>query len=429
MKSHSSSVRASGPILPWVICGLAAIFYCYEYLLRVAPSVMIPELMNTFQISAAALGNLTAFYYYAYTPAQIPVGVMMDRYGPRYILTLAVLACAIGTTLFGVTTLFWVAAAGRFLLGLGSAFAFVGVLKLATAWLPPNRFAFVSGMATTLGMVGAMTGQMIMTGLVQEIGWQNTIFYSAFLGFVLTPILWLIIRDTPASQAEKKIQKKQIQWGELFRQVKSLSMNSQMWINGTIGFLLFLPTTIFAELWGVQYLRSVYHFTPAMSALAVSMIFGGWAFGGPLAGFISDRINRRRLPLLIGEVVATILLFILLLADNLPVPVVLGLLFVFGAFSGVEVICFAIGRENAPSHVAGIAVAVTNFLIMMGGVIFQPVVGILLDWAWSGELVNGIPVYSRESYQLALMVLPVGLLLSIALTFFLKETHCKPVGE
>lgn len=416
-----------GSILPWVICGLGAIFYCYEYLLRVAPSVMVPELMDTFQISAAALGNLTAFYYYAYTPAQIPVGVMMDRYGPRYILTLAILACAIGTVLFGVTTNFWVAASGRFLLGLGSAFAFVGVLKLATAWLPPNRFAFVSGMATTLGMLGAMTGQMVMTGLVQKIGWQNTIFYSAFLGFVLTPILWLIIRDTPQAHKTNKVEKQQIRWGELFKQVGAVATNHQIWINGIIGFLLFLPTTVFAELWGVQYLRSVYHFTPAMSALAVSMIFGGWAVGGPIAGFISDHLNRRRLPLLVGEVVATALLFVLLLAENLPVPVVLALLFVFGAFSGVEVICFAIGRENAPSHVAGIAVSVTNFLIMMGGVIFQPVVGSLLDCFWSGEMVNGIPIYSRENYQMALMLLPIGLLISIGLTFFLKETYCKPV--
>lgn len=148
---------------PWLVCMLGALFYCYEYYLRIAPSVMTADLMRAFAISAAALGNLTAFYYYAYTPMQLPVGILMDRYGPRRLLVIAVLCCALGSYLFTQTSHIGIAQLGRFLVGFGSAFAFVGVLKLSALWLAPERFAFMSGFATTLGMLGAVIGDISLS--------------------------------------------------------------------------------------------------------------------------------------------------------------------------------------------------------------------------------------------------------------------------
>lgn len=417
-----------GALLPWVVCGLAAVFYCYEYLLRVSPSVMTEDIMNSFGLSATAFGNLIAFYYYAYTPAQLPVGVLMDRYGPRFILTFAVLACALGTILFGGTQVFWIAALGRFLIGFGSAFAFVGVLKLATAWLPPNRFAFVSGMATTLGMVGAMFGGVGLAGLVKNLGWQDTIVYSGLFGFVLTPIIWLVVRDTPYYREEKNHEyHRSIGFLLLMKQVAAIMMNRQMWLNGLIGCLLYLPTSVFAELWGIPYLSAVYHFPREQAAMLISAVFLGWAFGGPVMGLISDKIHSRRIPLLVGEVIALALIATLLFMPNLSSQVIFSLLLALGVVSSAEVVCFAVGRENCAEHLSGTAVAVTNCLIMLGGMFFQPIVGKLLDLSWDGTLESGVRVYSIEAYQTALVVLPVGLLISIVLTCFLKETHCRPV--
>src|SRR3990172_1547193 len=189
--------KSTEVVLPWLICGLAACFYCYEYLLRISPSIMVPELRAAFNISAAALGNLSAFYFYAYTPMQLPVGVMLDKYGPRNVLTFAVLICALGAALFGFSTHYWGALAGRFMIGFGSAFAFVGVLKLASSWLPPDRFGFIAGLTTTLGMIGAMFGQNVLSVMVHQSGWQQTLIYSSIFGFLLVPIIWCVIRDQP----------------------------------------------------------------------------------------------------------------------------------------------------------------------------------------------------------------------------------------
>lgn len=135
--------KTKNSILGWIICSLAAIFYCYEYLLRIAPSVMVPELMQAFRANATELGILSAFFYFVYTPMQIVVGLLSDLYGPRRILTIAIITCAIGSYLFSTANILLAAAIGRSLIGFGSAFAFVCILKLAAIWLPQRFFCII----------------------------------------------------------------------------------------------------------------------------------------------------------------------------------------------------------------------------------------------------------------------------------------------
>ena len=179
----------------WLICGLGAIYYSYEYLLRISPSVMEPAIRAHFDLTATGFGVLSAFYYYAYVPLQVPVGVLLDRYGPRRLLTVACLICVIGTYLFASTNLVWVAGIGRFCVGIGSAFAFVGVLKLATIWLLEDKLALVSGLAAALGTIGAMVGDNLLGIFVHSIGWRATVEVTAFFGFFLSIVLWLGLRD------------------------------------------------------------------------------------------------------------------------------------------------------------------------------------------------------------------------------------------
>ena len=207
-------------IFPWLICGLGALFYCYEYILRISPSVMAQPLAHAFNVDAAMLGNAVAFYYYAYTPMQLPVGVLMDRYGPRRLLAIAALICAGGAYLFAFGHL-GIAEVGRFLVGFGSAFAFVGVLKLASLWLPPSRFAMIAGLVTTLGMLGAMFGDRLLGHFVQQMGWQSTVNLSAAVGVVLAAVIWLGIPRSNASAVHSHVTdvpEKPMDFGQLFKE-------------------------------------------------------------------------------------------------------------------------------------------------------------------------------------------------------------------
>lgn len=407
-------------LFPWIICGLGAFFYIYEYVLRITPGVITSELMQFFSINALVVSNLAAFYYYAYTPMQLPVGVLMDKFGPRRLLTFACLVCAIGSYLFGSTHSLTVACLGRFMVGFGSAFAFVGVLKLATIWLPPNRFALMSGLASALGAVGAAVGMVTMQAILDRIDWQKMIYLTALSGLVLATVMFCIIKDRPKKLSTSETA---IRWSDVWCGFLAVIKNKYMWLNGLIGCLLYLPASVFAELWGKQYLMAAHGFSSDQAVIGISFVFFGFALGGPLFGFISDQIGNRRIPIIIGAFSAAVLFLLLLFIPNLSFLTVDALLFIFGMAYGAQVIVFAIGREISPAFAAATAIAVTNMFVMLSGSIFETVVGGLLKMGWDHTMLNNIPIYSDIDFRNALLLIPIGLLLGGCCTFLLKETH------
>ncbi len=405
---------------PWLICGLGALFYTYEYFLRIAPNVMMPELMKTFHIGSASLGNLIAFYYYAYAPSQLLVGLLMDHLGPRRILTIACLICGIGTYLFASTNIYSIAAFGRFLMGFGSAFAFVGVLKLATIWLPPNRFAMVSGLTSALGTVGASVGEITLSELVNQVGWRETIMGSAVLGVILSIVLLLFIRDG-SPEAKALDARDNLDFKTILHGMITILSNHKIWITGVIGSLLYLPTSAFAEAWGKNYVEIVHNLTSSDAALVISSIFLGFTIGGPLNGLLSDRMNSRIKPIQYGSLISAVIMAILLFITHQPLWLLLIEGFSLGFFYSVQVIVFAMGREYSPEWASGSAVAAINMIVMLGGVIFQPVIGYILEVGWNHTMNNGVPVYTIADYHRAAYIFPVALLISPILAIFLRS--------
>lgn len=411
--------------LPWVMCGLAAIYYCYEYFLRISPSVMTPELMRAYKLDGAGVGNLSAFYYHAYVPMQIVVGLLMDRYGPRRLLTVACLLCAIGIYLFACCTQLGIAQIGRFMVGFGSAFAFVGAIKLATIWLPPNRFALLSGIIMCLGMIGAMTGDFLLRTMVDAIGWKTACYGSAFFGAILSVILWSFIRDR--NPANTLLHHEILSFKVLLINLWVILKNHQIWLNGIVGLLLNLVLALFAELWGISYLEQAQGLSRVVAAGANSMVFLGWAIGAPFWGWFSDRIEQRRKPIIGAGFMAIIFTCALLYTPNLPAVVIYSLLFGMGFMCSSQILTFAIAHEISSLKITATAIALTNMLVMLGGSIFQPLTGHLLDLFWTGMLNDGAHVYSVTAYHVALSILPFCFLLAIIMTYFLRETHCQPI--
>jgi MFS family permease len=424
--------RTKTSLVAWLICGLGALFYAYEYLLRITPSVMEHALREHFGLSATGFGLLSAFYYYAYVPMQLPVGLLMDRFGPRRLLTFACAICVIGTWMFAGTTVVSFASAGRFLVGFGSAFAFVGVLKLATLWLPENKLGTVAGLASALGTLGAMLGDNLLGHFVHLIGWQHVVNYSALFGVSLTLVLWFGIHDhkSHSDQDGGTIN----DFKSAFIDLKIIMSNKQIWINGAYGCLVYLPTTVFAELWGIPYLHHAHQLTSSEAAIANSFVFLGFMLGAPSMGWISDRLRRRKLPMFIGAMMAAVVIIIVLYVPNLSVLTLNMLMFLLGMFYSVQALVFAVGRELSPDEAAGTAIAITNMLVMLGAMLLQPLIGHLLDWSYANSHTTSVleglmhdqnarQLYSVRDYQLAMSIIPIGILIAAVLTFFLRETH------
>jgi MFS family permease len=402
--------------LPWLIWSFGPALFFYAWFQRVAPSIMIDQLMRDLGMSGAALGNLSAFYFYAYAGLQLPVGLLMDRYGPRRLLTAGAAVCAGGTLMFATAELVAIAYLGRLLVGVGAAFSFVGGLKLATSWLPPRHFALASGLVMMSGMLGGMLGQAPMAAVVEQVGWRPALSASALAGLLLAALTWLVVRDYPpgmrAADSRESL-------GTVLRTLARVLGNRQNLLLAVVLAAMSAPLLGFAGLWGVAWLMQIHAMSRAEAAGLASLLLLGWAVGSPLAGALSDRLGRRKPPL-----IAALLLGALSLAAIIYVPApsaaTLGVLFVFaGVCFGTMITGYAIARESNEAAVHGATFGFLNGAVVGSGALFQPLLGALLDLQWDGTLQAGAPVYDaaafRNAFSALLAFLGIGAVAAIAL--------------
>jgi len=413
---------------PWLVWTLAASFYCYGFFQRVAPSVMVGELMVEFSVSAAVLGNLSAFYFYAYASLQLPIGVMIDRWGAKRMLVAAAFLCGAGSLIFAKADSLTMAYVGRLLIGAGAGFTWVGTLKLAAQWLPPKRFAMVSGMTLMLGMIGAVAGQAPLAAAVSAFGWRDTLSAAALVAFLLAVLIWLVVRDRvddtlgPVRAAAVGAQTVGLLHGLMIT-----LKNRQSWYAAIYGGTMTAPMLAFAGLWGVPYLMQAYGLERPAAAASTSLMLIGWGIGAPLAGWVSDHIELRRLPMLLCSLIVLALFSSLIYVPDLSLGTARTLLFLHGFFNGGMVICFAVSREhNKPEH-GGVTLGFVNTMVMASGAFFQPFIGWLLDVNWDGGMQAGGRVYSVQAYDTAFLSLIACGVVAIAMALLLRETRCRNV--
>jgi predicted MFS family arabinose efflux permease len=429
MNTKTRSNYSKWKYLPFIVCCVGGFFYVYEFFLRVMPSAMTDDLMRSFNIDAAGLGVLSAFFYYGYTPMQIPAGLLLDRFGPRILLTVSIAVCSVGAFIFGMTDNVMIASLSRLFIGIVSAFAFVGALVLAARWYAPKYFALIVGLIQLMGCIGAIVGEAPVAIIVQQIGWRSTMFWSAGVGAFFAVLFWLIIRDSPHNDDATIQHKRPNDLNEMQRLGRVLK-NPQTWAIGLYAFSCWGPVAIFADLWGIPYLKTFYQTSAATAALGVAVVWIGIAIGGPVVGWWSNRIQNRRLPLLICSAVGLASSALMLYIPQLPWGFMYIALFMFGIAASAQSVTFGVVQDNNPLSVAGTAVGFNNMAVILGGVLFQPLVGYILSARWDGSMSNGLPIYALADYRTALMLLPLCFLIGIGASLWLvKETHCKPQYE
>ncbi len=411
---------------PWIVWLVAAGFFFYKYLVQVSPSVMTQDLMQAFKVHAAGLGNLSAFYFYAYLCMQIPVGMLLDKYSPRLLTTTAILVCSVSTLIFSQTeTVVW-ACVSRALMGAGAAFAAVSCFKMAATWFLPKQFALVSGLFMTAAMLGAVGGQMPLSLLVQHVGWRQALEVVGVMGVLLAAIYWLTVRDKPAPVVETS---HHIAHLPVFQSLKYILKNSQAWLLSFYSGFAFAPVSVFGGLWGVPFLETAYQLTKTQAALATSSIFIGFAIGAPFLGWLSDHMGLRKPILFASTSLALVCLTVVLYLTSLPMTVIMILLAAFGFGASGFFTCFAMIRELFSMTLVATVLGIMNTFDSICEALFEPLVGALLDKTWMGVSVNGIHHFSLFGYHIALSLLPLSLLMALLTLLFVKETHCRTLEE
>lgn len=421
MSVAQATVRAPS-FRAWFAFALGCACFGYAFLQRVAPSVMTDDLMRAFQVQAGALGALSAFYFYAYAGMQMPIGVLMDRFGVRRILSGAMALCLVGSVVFAFADGLTVAAIGRMMIGAAVAFAYVGTMSIAAVWFPARRFSLLTGILQTVGMTGAMVGQAPLVPVVSEFGWRDTVIGIGVAGAVLAILIFLVVEEIPA-------ERKAAARGAAKGAMRDVLSRRDSWCCAIIGFALTAPMLAFAGLWAVPWLVQVHGFSKEEAGITASLIFLGWAVVGPMIGWLTERIGRRKPIIYGGIVLGAGALAAMILIPDLP-PWLLRVLFVLNGVGGCSMILtFACVRElNRPSR-AGAGLGFVNMFVVGSGAVFQPLLGFLLDLGWDGAMRDGAPVYSAESYAMAFSALLVSYAVGFAAAFALRETFCRQVVE
>ncbi|TIE32173.1 MFS transporter [Legionella pneumophila] len=407
----------------WLVWGLAAAFYFSDYLARVAPGVMHRYLQMDFGINEAGFGILTASFYVPYILMQIPVGLTVDRLSIRWLLTIMSLVTAFGCCVFGLADGLLTASIGRMLIGFSAAFAFICSLRLATSWFPPTMLGLLSGLTQALGMLGAAAGEAPVSFLVSNVGWRHSMLIIAFLFIALSGLLDQFVQDKPG---EHRNEIRSVNRISILDSLKIILSNRQTWLNAMYAGFLFGPTAVIGEAIGPAYLQFGRGLGAHAAAFATGLIFIGWGISGPLSGWISDKMGRRKPLMIISAVCGVILSSLFVFIPEMSQTTAYILFFVFGLTNTGVAISYAVSTEIHDRSVVGTSIAFTNMTSIFVGALFQPLVGRIIDIV-SGPRAYNVETLLLSDFQAGLKLLPLCSLVALILAFTVKETYCKPI--
>ena len=404
-------------IAPFIICILGSFFYVYDYFLAVAPSVMTHDLLNGFSLNAGQLGGLMAVFFLASTFFQIPAGMLLDRFGARKLLTLSVLVSGLGTLLFAVATQAWELGAARLLMGIGSPFAFLGALFLASRWFAHRHFALIAGFVQLGAAVGSIAGEGPLAVLINHLGWRHALLAIGWVTLLLSLLFWLIIRDgEPRGVMETEV--KQARLRDTFKL-------PQVWWISLAGFASWVTVTGIASLWGIPYLMAVYGWSNEKIGYLYILFWLGLGLGSPLMGWISDVLKSRKIPFYICFGLGFIACLFYIEAPHIPGWVMVIVLVMLGFAASLQSLTFGIAKDIVhPKHFVT-ASGLINLAAVLTGVVVQPIMGYLIDRSAKAHGMIGSH-YQVADYQDGFIVIAVVLFLGLLITYFgLKETHCQ----
>lgn len=398
----------SSPIRIWLI-GVA--FVLFQFTLQLSSGVVISSIMQDMNLTALVAGVLSASFYIVYTGLQIPVGILFDSKNSRWLITITALLCSIGcfsfATSFTLTGLF----AARTLIGIGSAFAFVGLSHLLREHFPARQFAFMVGLSETIGFLATVLAIIGLGSLIAFWGWRGFINGAGIMAFMIAVSAWKYI---PPKQPKK------IPPQHYRHQVKVILTNKKLWINGLFIGLTFTIVTVFGAMWASPFIQVKLNCSPQQASIVTAMFFLGTGLSCPLFGWLSTQLTKRKPLILVSSLSTTALFFALLYWPMQSLIQVSILMFLVGLCCGAYILAFPIANELAPDDSLSTCTGFINMLALITTPLLQPFVGFMLDLLRE----TGEP-YSLSNYQTALLVIPLSLVAACVLVCYLPEKKMK----
>ncbi len=401
--------------LAWFI---VASFFLYQYILRSMPGVLIDEVRHTFNLDADHFALIGAMFYYGYSFVQIPLGIVIDKKGTRITVIVSILLCVLGNFLFISTSNSIIAYISRLIIGLGAASAFMSSVKLANDYFPESQRKIAIGATLTFGSIGALVTGKPLNYLINTFdSWKTSFLFFSILGFILLLLAFLYL---PKTQKEHNVESNNYS----FNDIKRILNNKKILIYAFIAIGLFAPLSVMADLWGTAFLICKFNLSRELAAPILMNIYIGMAVGSIVLPIYAHKYGINKL-ITYSSVVLLILFSLMVYLDNLSINQLTILLIMIGFFCGSEMLCFTAALCHTPLKFSGLTIGIVNTLNMLSGALMQQVIGIYLDFSWSGQVnSHGLKIYSLHEFVAAFSILVIIILLCTIIAFVcLKEKN------
>lgn len=387
----------------WFVWSLITLFFTYQFIVRVLPKNMMSEIMVKFSVDASAFGHFTGLYYIGYALMHIPVGLMLDKYGPKKVLPLCAFMVAFGAFPLIYSSSWSLAIIGRIMVGMGSSAATLGCFKVISMLFKKEDFNKVLGMSVTIGFLGAMYGGEPVAKLIASFGFETVLHSLAVIGIAIGVLSYLFMPSI-SSDEDSKI---------TLSDLKSVLLNYRIIFISLIGGLMVGPVEGFADAWGPAFLKTVYGLNNEDASTLPSLIFLGFACGAPLLSYIADKTRAYQSILVTCSTIMLISFVILLYTQFIPVGLLKIMFFIIGIASAYQIVVIYLASISVSQNMVGLATAWANMILMGFGYFFHPVIGGFLDFYWNGVVDEGVKIYDAIAFSHAIAIIPIGLAISL----------------
>lgn len=386
------------PSVRWTVWFLASFFYAYQYVIRVLPNIIMPEIMTKFGIDASLFGQFSGIYYIGYTLVHLPIGILLDRVGPKIVIPICMLLTGLGLLPIVYTDVWVYPIVGRFIIGIGSSGAILGVFKIIRLCFPEERFTVMLGISVTIGLLGAIYGGQPVNLILNTIGWEYALQLMCYVGLGLAIISYLLIPTLNKPKKETTV----------LQDITRVIKNPMVLLVCALGGLMVGPMEGFADAWSTEFFRTVYSMSEEVASTLPSFVFLGMCFGAPLLSYWASK-SKAYYQIIILSAGLMLAGFLGLMMATIPAGYLSAILFLIGFLCGYQILVIYKASSYVPETLVGLTTACANMIIMIFGYFFHTIIGRTMDFFWSGTMEAGRRLYSSEAFLSGLSIIPITL--------------------
>ncbi len=402
----------------FLIFAVLSALYLLSQFYRVSNAVIAPNLMKDLRLNAETLGILGGAFFYSFALLQIPMGPLLDRIGPRLVVSYSVLLGALGAFLFGMGGSFTTVLIGRILIGAGMASVLVGAMKVFVLYFPPEKFATLLGTVVGIGTLGNIFATSPLAYFSSMVGWRMTFILAGAVTTLLAFLSLRILGGEGKGEEEHHPDPSVKQEIGIFQQIGMILRSLSFWQIGFVGFFRYGTFVGLQGLWLGPYLMEIKGYSPVQTGNMLILAAVGSIIGGPVAGRLSDQIfHSRKGVMWVGLSLYCVSLFPLTGILEIQNPVWLGIVFFsIGFFTSFGLLVFSHAKDLFPVSISGTVTTFVNFFTMTGGAVFMPLLGKVIEsYPRTGNS------YPSEAYHLAFLICFLGMAASLIFYAFSKR--------